>query len=271
VLIEVLSNYPVAAVRTTELEFIDQHRRVAEHGRAVANLEARHADSRRWWQVRKRLAQAREVQKLRAAAPIVDPSVERRLAQRQAGVAAEDQVTIALQSLSDDWLLFRGYANRRGEVDHLAVGPGGIWAIEVKYRGVRVHVSGDQWRYEKFDRYGNLVEQGMLVDRGGRSWGRQVTEIARDLETFLSRRMGGVAVQTAVVVIHDRAELGSLWNSPINALSIGTDHLLNLLWHAPITLDADNRSKAVQLIRRDHTFHAERRASSQHMRWQSSR
>ncbi len=84
------------------------------------------------WQLGKRLTQYQEVRELRGRAPVVDPQAEHRLAQQAAGVAAEDQMTVALQRLSDDWLLFRGYVNRRGEVDHLVVGPGGIWAIEVK-------------------------------------------------------------------------------------------------------------------------------------------
>ncbi len=58
-----------------------------------------------------------------------------------------------------------------GEAGNLLVGPGGVWTIEVKVRAVRVHLGGDHWRFEKFDRYGNRVEQGVLADRRGRSWG----------------------------------------------------------------------------------------------------
>jgi hypothetical protein len=42
-------------------------------------------------------------------------------------------------ALCDSWtwgrVRFRGYRNRRGETDHLLVGPRGGWAMEVKYRG----------------------------------------------------------------------------------------------------------------------------------------
>lgn len=173
-LVEEFSNHPAVVVCETEMAIKDQHRRITEHARAVVDLQAQHAASRHRWQLGKRLTQYQEVRELRGRAPVVDPQAEHRLAQQAAGVAAEDQMTVALQRLSDDWLLFRGYVNRRGEVDHLVVGPGGIWAIEVKGRGVCVHIDGDQWRYEKFDRYGNLVDQGILADRRGRSWGRQV-------------------------------------------------------------------------------------------------
>lgn len=259
-LIDVLSNHPVDAVHETTMAIRDQHLRIAEHKRAVANLQAEHAASRRWWQFGKWLTQYQEVQQLRARAPVVDPRAESRLAQQAAGIAAEEQMTFALQTLSDDWILFRGYANRRGEIDHLLVGPGGIWAIEVKGRGVRVHVDGDQWRYEKFDRYGNLVDQGKLTDRRGRSWGRQVIDIARDLEAFLNSRGVTANVQTAVVVIHNRASMGSLKNLPVSVLSIGTDYLLNQLRNEITVLDPSTSSKVAQLIRRDHVFHTRRRA-----------
>jgi hypothetical protein len=259
VLLEVLSDHPGAAVRRTEVMIKDQYRRITEHGRAVAALQAQHAASRRWWQLGKRLRQYQEVRELRARTPVADTQAEHRLAQQAAGVAAEDQMTIALQPLSDDWLLFRGYANRRGEVDHLLVGPGGIWAIEVKGRGVCVHVDGDQWHYEKFDRYGNLVGQGVLEDRGGRSWGRQVSEIAGDLQTFLMSRGVNVTVRTAVVVIHDRASLGAFRNSSITVVSIGTDYLFDCIRNEPMVLDANICTKVARLIRRDHVFHTERR------------
>lgn len=263
-LVEELSNHPLAALRETEMTIEGQRRRIAEHERAVADLQAQHAASRRWWQLGKRLRQYQEVRDLRARALAVDLQTEHRLAQQEAGVEAENQMTVALEWLSDDWLLFRGYANRRGEVDHLVVGPCGIWAIEVKGSGVRVHVDGDQWFYDKFDRYGNLVDQGVLADRRGRSWGTQVIDVARDLEKFLNSRGATVSVETAVVVIHDRAELGSFENSPITVTSIGTDYLINCLQNRPTVLNAKVRSKVAQLIRRDHAFHAERRA--QHRR-----
>lgn len=119
----------------------------------------------------------------------MDPQVEHRLAQQAAGVAAEDQMTVALQ------------------------------------------------------------RQRTLADRRGRGWGRQVIDIARDLETFLNSRGATVT-----------ANLGSFKNSSITVVSIGTDYLLDHLRNEPTALDANIRSKVAQLIRRDHAFHAERRA-----------
>lgn len=259
VLVEELSNHPVAQVREIESAMAAERRSIVEHGRAVDDLRAEHAASRRWWQLGKRFRQYREVRELRARTPKFDPDKPHQLAQRQAGVAAEDQVTFELGVLSDDWVLFRGYANRRGEVDHLLVGPGGVWAIEVKGRGIVVHVNGDDWRFDKFDRYGNLVEWGVLADRRGRSWGRQVTEVAQDLEKFLRSRRVAVDVQTAVVVSHDRAELGSCDDLLVSAVSIGTEYLLGRIRTESVVLDAHARAEVVGLVRRDHQFHVERR------------
>lgn len=172
----------------------------------------------------------------------------------------EEALTAALGMLSDDWTLFCGYANRRGEVDHLLVGPGGVWAIEVKVRAVRVHADGDRWWFEKFDRYGNRVEQGSLADRRGRSWGRQVSEIASELRQFLTSRGQRVDVRTAVVLLHDRAELGSMGDLGVDVFCVRPDYLLERRIAAErLAFDRASRDAVAGLVRRDHAFHAKRR------------
>lgn len=258
-----LSNHPADEVRRTENAIADEHRAIAQHTQAVDRLRAERAASRRWWQLRRRLRDGRAVQELQARRPRLDPAKPQRLAQQQAGVAAEDKVAAGLSVLPDEWTLHRGYANRRGEVDHLLVGPRGVWAIEVKGRGIRVNADGDHWWFEKFDRYGNLVAQDKLVDGGGRSWGRQVTDIAGELEWFLRARGITTIVETAIVVMHDRAELGSFRNSQVSVLSIGTEHLLDAILDQPVAIDAQRLDKIGHLVRRDHRFHAKRRSPRQ--------
>ena len=78
-----------------------------------------------------------------------------------AGMTGEQTVATELGAvLGDEWVLLRGYRNRRGEIDHILLGPRGMFAIEVKHRNATVDISGDQWRFRKYDRYGNLVEEG---------------------------------------------------------------------------------------------------------------
>ena len=90
-----------------------------------------------------------------------------------AGMTGEQLVASELgRALGDDWVLLSGYRNRGGEIDHLLLGPRGLFAMEVKHRNATVSIEGDDWRFDKYDRYGNLVEQGRITDRGGRSPGR---------------------------------------------------------------------------------------------------
>jgi ribosomal protein L20 len=156
VVIEVLSNHPGHELSRVDSKIEAQHRNIEAHRAAYEDLRARQTASRRWWQFRVRAAHRDELRSFELAAPVIDEQLEVRRAQLVAGIAGEEQMTAALHHLSDEWRLFRGYENRRGEVDHLLVGPRGVWAIEVKCSGVRVHIKGDHWSFEKFDRYGNL-------------------------------------------------------------------------------------------------------------------
>lgn len=65
--------------------------------------------------------------------------------QRDAGVQGEELMAGSLSTLPDEWVLLRGYRNRRGETDLVLVGPAGMWAIEVKRRRVLLHAVGEQW------------------------------------------------------------------------------------------------------------------------------
>jgi len=182
---------------------------------------------------------------------------ERRL---DAGIAGEENVADALTVLSDEWHLFRGYRNRRGEIDHVLVGPGGIWAIEVKNTRATVYVDGDYWAFERFDNYGNLVEEGELADRGGRSWSRQVNEPARELSKFLTKRNAYSTISSAVVLTNRRAKLGQCDALTVDVLSVGTDYLLNKISgvHGQ-QLSREQVQTVAALVQRDHTFHSQRR------------
>lgn len=71
--------------------------------------------------------------------------MQSRVQQRAAGAWGEDALVWGLSGLSDEWLMLRGYRNRRGETDHVLVGPLGVWAVEVKRRRVRLNAVGDRW------------------------------------------------------------------------------------------------------------------------------
>jgi hypothetical protein len=201
------------------------------------------------------------------AAAKTDTDTEEKL---KAGIEGEQRVAVELgRALSDEWTLLHGYVNRRGEIDHLLLGPTGLFAIEVKAVNATVHIDADRWRADKYDRYGNLVEQRLIEDRRGRSPSRQLTEPAAELESFLHRRGQPVAVQRVVLLLHERSRLGVVRN-PTVQVGTSVGYLLSLA-RASADADADadrlddrQRADILRLILRDHAFHATRRPTGSH-------
>ncbi len=175
-----------------------------------------------------------------------------------AGIAGEDLVATELgRALDDDWTLLRGYRNRRGEIDQLLLGPRGLFAIEVKNLNATVDVDGDRWRADKYDNYGNLVEQRPIADRMGRSPSVQLNEPADDLGRFLAERGQPAEIQRVVVLAHRRSGLGRVRNPTVLALTSPGD-LLTLIGNSASRLDPGQRAAIAALIRRDHEFHGRR-------------
>jgi hypothetical protein len=179
----------------------------------------------------------------------------------RAGIAGERLVAADLgRALGDDWTLLHGYRNRRGEIDHLLLGPRGLFAIEVKNINATVHVDGDRWQADKYDNYGNLVEQRPIADRKGRSPSEQLNEPAADLKRFLHERGQPVTIQKVVILAHKRSRLG---RSRHLTVQVGTSagYLLSLVRESddPGKLDERQRAEIERLIRRDHDFHERRR------------
>jgi hypothetical protein len=172
-----------------------------------------------------------------------------------AGGWGEDPLTAALGVLPDEWVMLRGYRNRRGETDHVLVGPQGIWAVAVKRRRIRLHAVGDRWWWEKLDAHGRSVETGWAVD-GGRSWARQVNDIADDLAAWLRRNRHDVPVRTAVVLLHEQAQLGRCQDPTVSLVGTEPTHLLEALARYAAPLAAP---EIADLVRRDHAFHQRRR------------
>ncbi len=173
----------------------------------------------------------------------------------RAGIEGEQRVATELgRALGDEWTLLHGYLNRRGEIDHLLLGPTGLFAIEVKTLNATVHVDADRWRADKYDRYGNLVEQRPIEDRKGRSPSRQLTEPAAELESFLHRRGQPVQVQRVVLLLHERSRLGVVRN-PTVQVGTSVGYLLSLARAGAGQLDERRRADIHRLILRDHAFH----------------
>jgi Nuclease-related domain len=177
----------------------------------------------------------------------------------RAGIAGEQLVAAELgRALADDWTLLHGYRNRRGEIDHLLVGPSGLFAIEVKNINATVYIDGDRWRADKYDNYGNLLEQRPIADRQGRSPSEQLNEPAAELERFLRERGQRVTVQRMVVLTHRRSRLGQS-RHPTVRVGASTGELLSLVRDSADRLGERQRAEVQRLIRRDHEFHERRR------------
>ena len=176
----------------------------------------------------------------------------------RAGIAGEQLVAAELgRALTDDWTLLRGYRNRRGEIDHLLLGPKGLFAIEVKNVNATVYVAGDRWDADKYDNYGNLVERYQITDRKGRSPSEQLNEPADELERFLRERGQQIRAQRIVVLTHRRSRLASA-SHPTVHVGTSTGYVLTLLDNSPgelDELDERQRTELQRLIERDHDFH----------------
>jgi hypothetical protein len=179
-----------------------------------------------------------------------------------AGIAGEQLVATELGRLLDDrWTLLRGYRNRRGEIDHVLLGPRGLFAIEVKNLNATVHVDGDRWRADKYDKYGNLVEQRVIADRKGRSPSVQLNEPADDLERFLAGHGHPAEVQRVVILTHQRSRLGTVRNPTVLA-GTSAAYALDLVDASAGDLDREQRAAIADLIQRDHAYHGKRQRPS---------
>jgi len=212
---------------------------------------------RRWWTWLRRIFTGGRDQR-RAPGPAAGTTdLEAKI---RAGIEGEQHVAADLgRALDDDWTLLRGYRNRRGEIDDLLLGPRGLFAIEVKNLNATVYVDGDRWRADKYDNYGNLVEQHPIADRKGRSPSEQVNEPADDLERFLGSRGQPVPVQRVVVLAHRRSRLGAV-RRPTVLVGASTGYLLALIRDpAQRPLGQHQLMEIQRLIARDHDFHNQRR------------
>ncbi len=241
----------------------------ADHDEALARHEllVRRASSardqaraqRRWLAWLRAALAVRKMRRL-APAPSAAGGVRRDTEEiLRAGIAGEQQVAADLGAvLGDDWVLVRGYCNRRGEIDHLLLGPPGLIAIESKHRNATITCEGDDWRFEKFDNHGNLVDRGEVSDKRGRSPSVQLNEPADLLEEFLGSRGGKVSMLRVVLLTHPKSKLGRCRNATVHIATSATA-LARQLDDMPPVVGSARRARLEELIARDHRFHEERR------------
>lgn len=239
---------------------------VAQHRKRVQGLRRQRDQARarhRWWAWLRLALAVRREQGNAPGRPVVATVPTREEEILKAGMTGEQAVAADLgRALSDDWALLRGYRNHRGEIDHVLLGPRGLFAIEVKHLNGTVHVNGDDWRSDKYDQYGNLVEQGRrITDAGGRSPSAQLNDPASELERFLRGRGQAVTVNRIVALTHPRSRVGSTKNLTVDLVTTSAATLVRQLKAAPGTLGAEQRAQLEELIVRDHRHHEARRSA----------
>ena len=173
------------------------------------------------------------------------------------GVKGEQDVAVSLDSeLDDGWVLVKGYRNRRGEIDYLLLGPGGLFAVEVKYVNGTFRITRDRWRYVKYDNYGNPVEEGEVRDRRGRPPNVQLTEPLLLLEQFLARRGLPVRMRPVVLLNHPKARIARCAEDTGVLVLTSAAQLLRLALGADAEISGSELTQIEHLVMRDHRFHA---------------
>src|ERR1700731_301644 len=137
--------------------------------------------------------------------------------------------------------------------------PRGMFAIEVKHRNATVYVNGDSWEYDKYDNYGNLVGQGEIADRSGRSPSVQLNEAANELQRFLRSRGQPITVGRIVMLTHPKSRLADITNLTVHIAATSTDYVLDYLDDSPAVLQSRQLAQLEQLVVRDHRYHEARR------------
>jgi Nuclease-related domain len=176
------------------------------------------------------------------------------------GIKGEREVADVLNSaLSDEWTLVKGYRNRRGEIDYLLLGPGGLFAIEVKYVNGTFTITRERWQYVRYDNYGNHVGEGLLQDARRRPPNMQLAEPLAMLEQFLASRGQSVRMRPVVLLNHPKARVSQCAQDIGVEVLTSTAQLRDLARASEGQVPARKLADIERLIIRDHHFHEERR------------
>ncbi len=167
-----------------------------------------------------------------------------RLHANRAGIEGELATAQLLSPLlADGWQLYHDIPGRRGNIDHVLIGPGGIFAIESKYRSKRRSIKGKQSAQAEYDgesiRFAGGVREELPI--------QQATAVARELSKLLHDRLGEKVSVTPVVAlpgwfVSNTSRLGPQHALVINPKNPGYFRKL------PACLDAPTQIRANALL-----------------------
>jgi Nuclease-related domain len=170
--------------------------------------------------------------------------------------------TVLGGTLGAEWTLFRGYRNRRGEIDDLLLGPRGVFAIASKHHNATVSCAGDLWWYAQHDSHGIPVSGPAELISGGRSPSDQLNEPAGQLEGFLDYSGHPVTIQCVVLLTHPRACVGSCTNPTVH-IATSADEIISLVNRSHLAIADGERAELDRLIRLDHSYHERLRRTAE--------
>jgi hypothetical protein len=179
------------------------------------------------------------------------------------GIKGEREVADVLRGALDDaWALVKGYRNRRGEIDYLLLGPGGLFAIEVKYVNGTFAITRERWRYIRYDNYGNQVGEGFLQDARRRPPNVQLAEPLATLEHFLASRGQPTRMRPVVLLNHPKARVSHCAADVGVEVLTSTAALRDLVRASDEQISARKLADIERLVVRDHHFHEEHRPAT---------
>ena len=176
--------------------------------------------------------------------------LENEIGAREGGAEGERRFEGELGWLSDEWTMFRGYRNQRGEADAVLVGPDGVWTVEVKNWKARIRIDGDIW----MARDSRSGAERKATDRKGRSPARQVQEIAASLSNRLNQVGHDMPVRTAVVVLNRHAEIEGCRRPSVDFVGTSTGVFADRVAELASSLDPNDVAAIQQLVRDDHRY-----------------
>jgi hypothetical protein len=271
----VLSNHPAEELRGLQAPRLAEVARMQDEYRAVlATYEERLGDlcaqrdqaraEHRWWRWLRHKSRLRRAQEERPAPPEprrYEPTA--REAQLQAGIEGEQLVADRFAAvLGDEWVLFRGYKNRAGEIDHLLLGPQALIAMEGKHQNGRISCNGDEWWFQKLNSHGRGIEDkwGRITDGRGRAPSRQLNDPVKQLAEFLGSRGQGIGICTALLFTHPRTRWGAFQKLTVQLVGTRADHVLERFVDGrSAQYDEVKLRELEHLIERDHHHYEQRR------------
>ena len=165
-------------------------------------------------------------------------NVVRDIRVRTQGAGGEAEVRAALRGLDDRFRVLGSVViGKRGDIDFVAVGPTGVWVVEVKSHKGRIRIEG-----------GRLLRNEKLFDKDfiRQSWGATYA-----LKDALKRRVPKqLHIQPVVVFSSRHAMVGIDLQTVDNAYVVGLDQLTRLIERREVQrLTADEVERITDAIR----------------------